>query len=257
MPTLSEQGQRILDFLVREIRRGRFRLHDPETFCGYKEIHDQLDLPMKGPHWGASLTNQGLADLAKWARGAEVPAITGLVVSTKDHRPGDGYYNVNGIAPNSEDWWREQIAEAIRYDWSAFVQDYEPVTEAELAATSRVFVEGCLTRITVAARERCAALRKRAAELHRSPDGFLRCRVCNWRKPDHRFTGDIVELHHVRRLSALPAEGEPLSLQQAIELLVPVCPTCHRLLHAGVGGRLFTIDELHKIISAERSKAPD
>jgi hypothetical protein len=206
MPTLSEQGQLILNFLVAEIRRGRFRLHEPETFCGYKEIHDRLGLPKKGPHWGSSLANQGLADLAKWARVAGIPAITGLVVSsTNDHRPGDGYYNVNGIAPNSEDWWRAQIAEAIRHDWSEFVPDYEAVTEAELASTSRVFVEGCFTQITVATRERCAALRKRAAELHRSPDGFLRCCVCGWRKPDHRFTGDIVELHHVRLLSALPS----------------------------------------------------
>lgn len=250
MPTLSERGQRILNFLVGEIRRGRFRLHERETFCGYKEIHDKLGLRRIGFNWGASLSKQGLGDLAKWASEARLPAITGLVVNTtKGYRPGDGYFNVNSVPTYDESWWLKQIDASIRHDWSGWVADYEPVTEAELAATSRIFIEGTASEITAMARQRCAALRMRAAELHRSPDGFLRCCVCGWRKPDHPFSGDIVELHHVRRLSSLAVQGEPLTLQQAIELLVPVCPTCHRLLHAGVGGRLFTTDELRKIIA--------
>ena len=146
MPPLSEQGQSILNFLVSEIRCGRFRLHEAKTFCGYKEIHATLGLPRKGFNWGSSLSKQGLGDLAKWATQNGLPAITGLVVSEAEGRPGPGYFNVNGVPTYDDTWWLKQIDASIRYDWSAFVADYEPITEAELAATSLMFVGGSFHR---------------------------------------------------------------------------------------------------------------
>lgn len=248
---LSEQAKRILGLLVKGIQAGSFKLYQPNTFLGYKDVHDRLAFSMKGRNWGMSLRDQELAELARWARSKGVPAITGLIVSkSKNNRPGGGYYDVNEIERGSEDWWIQQVADAIRYDWSKFVPDYEPVTEAELAQTSRMCFEGATKEILQTVRERCQNLRRRAAELYRDSNGFLCCRVCGWHKPnDPRFVGDIVELHHLRPLASISNDGEALSQKCAIELLVPVCPTCHRLIHARRDGKQFTTDELRTILS--------
>ena len=63
MSILSDQGQLILDYLVREIRRGRFRIHEPETFCGYTELHKVCGfLCRKFPQtgWGWNVPNWNL-----------------------------------------------------------------------------------------------------------------------------------------------------------------------------------------------------
>jgi predicted HNH restriction endonuclease len=149
-----------------------------------------------------------------------------------------------------------QIAAAISHDWSAFVPDYESVTEAELIETSRVYLEGAITHISSSVRSRCQSLRMRVAELYRGPDGFLCCSICGWKKPtDGRFSGDIVEMHHHNKpISSLPAEGQHLTLEQAIDVMIPVGPTCHRLLHARRDGKTFTAAELRKILFPDSGK---
>lgn len=79
--------------------------------------------------------------------------------------------------------------------------------------------------------------------------GLLRCKVCDWHKPEHgMISGDIVELHHIDPISDAPDDGRTITAKEALELLAPVCPTCHRMIHARTGGGQFDVSELKQII---------
>lgn len=246
---LSPSGRAILEFLVGELRRGRFRLHDEGTFCGYKEVHERLGLSRRGFHWGNSLRSQGLADLAEWLRDEKLPALTGLIVGEEEpRRPGPGYFSVFGMPDGDLAWWRAQVRAGIKQDWSKWVPDIGLVDLDDIREDSLSYLEGTTKTVSLELRARCDALRTRAREIFRSPDGFLRCEVCGWHKPDARISGDIVELHHLDPLHRAPASGRKVTLEEAIALLVPVCPTCHRMLHSKTGGGQFEVPALKQIL---------
>jgi hypothetical protein len=249
---LSAPGRNILEFLVSEIKRGRFRPYDEGTFCGYKEVHEKLRLTRRGFHWGASLSKQGLGDLAEWLRSERLPAITGLVVGEDEpRRPGLGYYSVFGVSDGDTNWWRSQVFAAIKQDWSKWVEDTGLIDLDELREDSLSYIEGAKKTINLDIRARCDAFRKRAKEVFRSPDGFLCCEICGWHKPpDGRISGDIVELHHINPIHEAPASGRKVTLEEAIKLLVPVCPNCHRMLHSKIGGGQFDAQILKQILKS-------
>jgi 5-methylcytosine-specific restriction protein A len=246
---LSASGRAILELLVGDIRRGRFRPSDEGTFCGYKEMHDRLGLLRKGFHWGNSLRSQGLGHLAEWLRDQKLPAVTGLIVGENEpRRPGQGYFSVFSIPDGDVDWWRSQVRAAIKQDWSKWVDDVGSVDLDELREDSLSYLEGAMKPVDREARQRCDALRQRAREVFRGEDGFLHCEVCGWHKPDARISGDIVELHHLDPVHAFPAGGRKVTLAAVIDMLVPVCPTCHRMLHSKTGGGQFDVCTLKQIL---------
>lgn len=250
---VSDEGQRILEYLVAEMWKGRFQPHDEGSFCGYKEVHQALGLAQKGPHWGKSLENQGLADLAKWIRELRLPAITGLIVGESEPRlPGKGYYEVNGQPDGSTDWWRSEVRKAIGFDWAPWVPDSVAILVEELVFESKSYLEGSTVEVTREVKERCGALRKRAKELFRDPDGALRCKVCGWSKPPHgMISGDIVELHHIDPIAEAPKGGRAVSIADAESLFVPLCPNCHRMIHARTGGGEFGVEGLQDILRSK------
>jgi hypothetical protein len=248
MVEMTSEAKAILQSLVDQIRKGRFRPHNEETFMGYGEMHKELGLERKGPHWGNSLRMQGLGNLAEWLHQKGLPAVTGLIVDQTNFQPGDGYFEANNRPPNDREWWTQQIKQGIAFDWSAYVADDKIPTEEEIVSFARAVEEGTVNTISVQVRSRCEALRRRACQYYRSPDGKLRCEVCGWYKPDNRISGDIVELHHIRPLAKLPAEGAQLTMREAIESLAPLCPCCHRIAHSRIGGRAFKLEELKSII---------
>ncbi len=245
---LSAKGKAILQLLVDRIREGRITPDDPQTFFGYKEIHDSLGLPKSGLHWGASLRHQGMWDLASWLKAEGHPAITGLIVSQQSLTPGDGYFEVNGYTPGDREWWANEIRAAITYDWSAYVADEVLPTHTELIDFTQAIVEGRLATLNNTVRTRCELLRKRARQIYMR-NGRLSCEICGWSKPDNRFSGDIVEMHHVRPLHELSTDGVTMKLKDAIASLAPLCPNCHRCAHSRRGDRSnFTMDELRLMI---------
>ncbi len=245
---LTPEARAILQLLVNLIREGRFLPSDKESFMGYAEAHSALGIERKVVHWGKSLRMQGLEDLATWIRQNHLPAITGLIVDQTDFRPGEGYFEVYSRPFDDDDWWEDQVRQAITFDWSPYVEDDPIPTADDLLSFTRSIVEGTITTIPSEVRSRCEALRKRARQYYRDADGKLRCEVCGWQKPDNRISGDIVELHHIRPLAELPSDGIRLSLRDAIQSLAPLCPCCHRISHSRIGGRTFTLDELKSII---------
>jgi 5-methylcytosine-specific restriction protein A len=246
--TLAPEAKAILQLLVNRIREEYFLPDDAKTFMGYREAHNHLGLKKRGPLWGSSLQGQGLESLAVWIHDNELPAITGLIIDQKAFLPGDGYFKVNGRSIGDSNWWSDQVRKAIAFDWSPYVEDDTTPLLDELKRFTQAVVEGTLSTIPVEVRSRCEALRKRARQYYRSPDGKLRCEVCGWYKPDNRISGDIVELHHIRQLAKLPLDGVRLTMREAVQSLAPLCPCCHRISHSRIGGRSFTLDELKTII---------
>ena len=129
-----------------------------------------------------------------------------------------------------------------------------PVFSGEDIAAA-AFSEGKRKQVSQAVRERSAKLRQLAIEHHKqhSRDGRLRCFVDDW-APKIPVSGSIVEIHHDDTLAGYPPAGKKVSFVDAIKYMFPMCPNCHRLLHAKPGGGRYTIPELRTLMQ-RRKKA--
>lgn len=145
----SPEATAILQLLVNLMQEARFLPGDEQSYVGYKEAHTFLRLPQKGFHWGSSLRQQGLEDLALFLRGNHLPAITGLIVDQSSFLPGDGYYTVNDRPLNDRDWWKDQVRHSIAYDWSAYVQEAAVPTLDETNEFERAIIEGALCTVII------------------------------------------------------------------------------------------------------------
>ncbi len=122
----------------------------------------------------------------------------------------------------------------------------ESFTREEIMAAG-TYAEGAIGEANFKTRKRCARLRDLAREhfARESPDGRLRCTVCDWAAPVCLpLNGPIVEIHHERCISQYPDDGTALSFEEAITQLVPVCPNCHRLIHSKLNGGTFLLEEI-------------
>jgi len=119
-------------------------------------------------------------------------------------------------------------------------------TSEEITAAG-TFAEGAPTEVTAKIRERSAKLRDLARDhfAKRSPDKRLHCAACNWSAPTGLdLSGPIVEIHHGVGISLYPVEGKAMTFEEAVLYLTPLCPNCHRIIHAKKGGGGFSLDEL-------------
>jgi len=121
MNKLDKEGQQLLAVLVKHLEK--VVAGKPETYIGYKEVHDILNLSLRGPTWGESLKHQGLSSLADWTAAEGKPAITGMIISTITCCPGQGYFTLFGKKEEDYGWWKEQIRLSKEFDWSPFLKD--------------------------------------------------------------------------------------------------------------------------------------
>ena len=115
----NSQGQSLLDLLVsrlRDVLPGR-----PETYIGYKDIHDALNLELLGPTYGESLKHQGLNSLADWTASEGMPAISGIIIDWGTFMPGDGYFRLFGRSEEDFEWWRDQVQSSKDFDWLPYL----------------------------------------------------------------------------------------------------------------------------------------
>ena len=136
---LGPKGKKLLDLLVSEIKRGRFKPRTPETFISYSEVLDKLGIPIRG-RAGQQLQREGLTELNEWTKQEpDLPKIAGLIIDKKKQRPGPGYPQSHGHAERDwEEWWLHETARAIAFaGWDAFVGKAGvayPETSATVAA---------------------------------------------------------------------------------------------------------------------------
>jgi hypothetical protein len=212
--TLDETAQAILGLLVAHLeiaQPGR-----PETYLGYKEIHEMLALPQIGP-WGHSLKCQGLEAIAAWASGLGVPAITGIVVDAITLQPGAGYFELHSRREDDFSWWKDEIATCKSIDWTPFVAaantpglpcsvDLDPPARASVLV-SRII--------------RDTVISQRVKKLHN-----FACQLCG-HVVELSGGGRYAEAHHVKPLGA-PHDGPDV-----LGNLVCVCPNHHAQLDFG------------------------
>lgn len=251
--------------LVAHIKKPGVSREHPEKLISYGEALKQLKLPTNAPRGetdGKTLQLNGLNDLARWVNQhpKKLPRITGVIISRSGHDGPDGFRrppNVPSAGYFKEykrhfedwDWWLKEVEKSIAFDWSPYIprsSTVESFTPEEITGAG-TFHEGSQSEVTSKIRERSAHLRELAREYFakQSHDGRLHCAVCNWAPPlTLKLTGPIVEIHHGLGISKYPLDGRSLTLKEAIQYLTPLCPNCHRVTHAKLGGGVFTLDEV-------------
>ncbi len=146
--TLDEPGRRILRFLVS--RLPRVKPNDQQTYVGYKEVHDALNLPQEGATFGDSLKHQGLTSLAYWTMRTGKPGITGLIINKSTLMPGKGYFTLFGRSPEDFEWWRSEIEKSIAFPWKPYLAGDDTTSEDvggenwskdELSAAVKAYLE--------------------------------------------------------------------------------------------------------------------
>lgn len=135
-------------------------------------------------------------------------------------------------------------------------EDQEPKSEFEASDLDALITiqEGRHSTMNAGRRSRCQRLLGEAREHFRSldPKGRLTCRVCGW-SPLVPTRSEIVQVHHLRQLSAYPKSGLRLTLTDAIANLAPLCPNCHRMLESHPNGGCYALDELTNLIARKTS----
>lgn len=259
---LSSAGQALLELLVAHVQKRETDPDLPETYLTYGQALQALgvnDDGSKGWTNGELLKSNGLNDLAKWInRSGILPKITGLIVIKGEWTPGKGYFKEYGRKDTDIGWWITEIRRSKDFDWSPFVTSREFFSHQEVILAGTL-AEGAQSEITAKIRERSALLRDLARKHYssKSSDGLLHCATCDWAPPiTLELSGPIVEIHHGVGISSYPKDGKSVSLEEAIKLLTPLCPNCHRIAHAKPGGGTYTIAEIGAAITRHAPNSP-
>lgn len=222
MNQLTSNAARLLQDLVQRIDQGRIVAGRPETYPRYGEVHDALGLEMQGETVGQSLKRQGLADLAEWTHAHSHPAITGLIVSGDSLMPGLGYFELFGREETDFNWWNDEIASSLSYNWRPFIQTHDeppPTTPQppDLAPPPPERVACSVYRVL-----RDTELARRVKRLH-----DYRCQICGHsiQLPDGSY---YAEAHHIQPLG-IPHNGPDVT-----ENILCVCPNHHAELDYAV-----------------------
>jgi len=186
-----------------------------------------------------------------------------IAVDSKEMRPSKSFYDLaielgayDGRQSREEFWVGELNTAFEHYNKHAASvgEDLLP-EESDFIEYARDVIEGAVTERSASVRKRCSRLLDRAKDHYRADDGILSCKVCGWAKPSDEIQGDIVEMHHSNPLADAPVGGRKMSLNEAIALLTPLCPNCHRMVHGKAGGGIFSPDELLRLIE-KRAMSP-
>jgi hypothetical protein len=123
--TLGAKGKRLLSLLVEEIQNGRFQKYEPKTFIPYSEVLRNLGMADPEIYPGRRLQPEGLNELNEWTKATPgIPHIAGLIVNKDSKLPSEGYPESHGFPPGADwsDWWLDQTAKAIDFDWSSHLK---------------------------------------------------------------------------------------------------------------------------------------
>ncbi|MCP1462544.1 HNH endonuclease [Pseudomonas sp. S3E17] len=215
---LDNQAQRLLALLVNRLPNARAA--NPQTFLGYKDVHDKLGLPKLREKWGDSLKDQGLVSLAQWTYETGKPAITGLVIDRTSLMPGPGYFDLFKKERDDFKWWKEEIDKSKQFDWSPFISA-PPPPETPLAVDINIEGPAAREEVTTYRVIRDTLLARRAKQLHN-----YECQLCGHTielQDGRRYA----EAHHIQPL------GAPHNGPDVFENIVCVCPNHHAELDYG------------------------
>jgi hypothetical protein len=107
------------------------------------------------------------------------------------------------------------------------------LTIAPTSNRSFIVEEGAQTQSTSTRRKRSQKLLDAGRQHFRRLDkeGKLRCQACQFTAPAG-VDSEIIHLHHTQPIYEADETGRSLALEEALKLLIPLCPTCHALAHS-------------------------
>ena len=110
--------------------------------------------------------------------------------------------------------------------------------------------EGELTVSNRAVARRSALLKREAIKHFADQDGSIACVGCGFRSekaygPDTR---GMIEIHHTEPLFLRSGVGWRAAIADALALVVPLCPNCHRVVHRD-RERCMPISELQHLVA--------
>lgn len=214
---LSAEATAVLRHLVGLIDAGAIKPGRPETYVGYKRIHEELKLVLRAESYGDSLTRQGLGALAEWTHKLNFPAVTGIVIDTVTKRPGVGYFSLFARDNDAYEWWEEEIRRSIEFDWHRYLPP--PSVRPTPPAVDIKPPERIPTTTYRILRDTELARRVKA-------NCRYECQICGHTLilPDGSA---YAEAHHIKPLGA-PHEGPDIE-----ENILCVCPNHHAALDYG------------------------
>lgn len=143
--------------------------------------------------------------------------------------------NIQKLLRDTFNWfWADR--ESARQLYSTFYQEaqFNKPSTSTFSPPIPVFIEeGSPGFQESMRRQRSAVLLRKGREYFRrlDPEGKLRCHSCNFTTPEG-IESEIVQLHHLIPIAEAGEEGRTLSVEKALELLLPLCPTCHNIAHS-------------------------
>lgn len=230
MITLSGVEQQIADILVEAALKGK-----TVTFT---EIMEKL-------HIGRRYLGDYLSHIGQKCKELRLPIITVIVVYKNNGKVGEGYteFDPNYTKQSVE---KEQKKVFLQDSWEGVSQNVVTWTNDILLndvakLSPRIVIEGEVIDRHVWVRKRDAKLRKECLD----KNGKV-CSICGFDPVKLYGKGfeDIIEVHHINPINTGMRET-------TIDVLIPVCPNCHRALHSKPGG-VYTPDELKELIEKNK-----
>lgn len=172
-----------------------------------------------------------------------LPIITVLVVYKGNGKVGKGYTEFEPNFQNNPNLVKAEQKKVLdNKSWielSENISEFDGVWVNDIAAE-----EGETVYVKRQTRIRDNRLRKKCLE----QKGHV-CAVCGFDGAKYygKNFNEIIEVHHLNPVSAGKRKTTP-------DDLVPVCPNCHRALHSKQGKEPYTVQELKKIISTNKTK---
>jgi hypothetical protein len=116
---------------------------------------------------------------------------------------------------------------------------------------TRYFTEGRLVESKGFRRSRSGGLRDAARKHYRDVQGSLACCACGAGFDDLIHSGkiehEIIEMHHLKLVAE--SELETQDIATALSNIVPVCPTCHSMIHSS--NVAMTLDQLRSMLAEQ------
>lgn len=143
--------------------------------------------------------------------------------------------NVQKLLRDTFKWYWEE-RERARHLYSTYYQEAQfnkPSTATFSPPVPTFIEEGSPGFQESIRRQRSAVLIHKGREHFRSLDteGKLRCQACKFTTPEG-IESEIVQLHHLIPIAEAGENGRVLAIEKALELLLPLCPTCHSIAHS-------------------------
>jgi len=131
-------------------------------------------------------------------------------------------------------YWQDK--NAARNQYPIYIQEAQfktPSSTENVTKHKEIFIEeGAPGFQESFRRKRSATLLAKGREHYRNheQDNRLRCKACGFYTPTS-LSREIIQLHHTEPISESGDAGRTISIEEALRLLLPLCPTCHQISH--------------------------